>query len=169
MSTCSLTSAAAGISANTAHQAFLRAGCEQSHTMSPGGTCPPAAASLTGMPAKASRGRCLRGSRVTGWERKLVQTLPPQPLLTTPPGVLEDKAALLPRAPQWQLWQPAWEPARSLEGPQAGTAPSLARHLLLTRLVGARPPLPCEGRGSPPLTHARTPTVVSVPETPTAT
>ena len=63
MSTCSLTSAAAGICANTAHQAFLRAGCEQSHTMSPGGTCPPAAASLTGMPAKASRGRCLRGSR----------------------------------------------------------------------------------------------------------
>ena len=63
----------------------------------------------------------------------------------------------------------AWEPAWSLEEPLAGPAPSLAQHLLLTSLVSARPPLPRQGRGSPLLAHARTPTVVSGPETPMAT
>lgn len=136
VSLCSLMSAAAGVCANTARQPLPRAGCEQSHTVSPGGTCTPAAASPTGTPAKAGRGRRLGWSCVTGWERELVQDLPPAASATTPPDVLEDMAALLPGAPQRQLWQPAWEPAWSLEEPQTGPALSLAQHLLLTSLGG---------------------------------
>ena len=104
VSLCSLMSAAAGVCANTAHQPLPRAECEQSHTMSPG-YLHPSCRLPDGDSRKGGKRKVSGWVSCHGWERKLVQDLPPQPLLTAPPGVLEDLAALWPRAPQRQQWQ----------------------------------------------------------------